>query len=82
MSNSVRLLGLCFLFVFGLLFSIQFLTMLVHRTSTLSHYLARASYKFGKPMHSNWSFNDKVGTDIRTSTHTCTHAHVFKLVLQ
>ncbi|RUS88696.1 hypothetical protein EGW08_003511 [Elysia chlorotica] len=52
-------IGLVFLFIFGFLFLLQFLLMLVHRTYTMSHYLARASYKYGKPLHTNWSFKDK-----------------------
>ncbi|GFO42299.1 chitin synthase [Plakobranchus ocellatus] len=55
--------GLIFLFIFGFLFLLQFLAMLVHRTYTLSHYLARASYKNGKRMNTNWSFSDKRDTD-------------------
>ena len=37
--------GLVFLVVFGFLFFLQFLTMLWHRLSTVSHYLARAPYR-------------------------------------
>ncbi|GFN90029.1 chitin synthase [Plakobranchus ocellatus] len=40
--------GLSFLFIFGLLFLIQFVAMLYHRVLTLSHYLARAAYKCDK----------------------------------
>ncbi|KAK7093696.1 chitin synthase chs-2-like [Littorina saxatilis] len=50
-------LGLVFLVVFGLLFAIQFLAMLLHRLYTLSHYLARAPYRCGRPMSNSWAFS-------------------------
>nr|KAG5707326.1 hypothetical protein BaRGS_005293 [Batillaria attramentaria] len=49
--------GLVFLVVFGALFFIQFLTMLQHRLVTLSHFLARAPYRCGRPMFTSWSFS-------------------------
>lgn len=38
---SANFLGLLFLAVYGILISIQFLGMIVHRVVTLSHYIAR-----------------------------------------
>uniref|UniRef100_A0A2C9KW16 SAM domain-containing protein n=1 Tax=Biomphalaria glabrata TaxID=6526 RepID=A0A2C9KW16_BIOGL len=38
-------IGLVFLVIFGLLFLVQFLAMIVHRVSTLCHYVARAAQK-------------------------------------
>lgn len=38
---SGNVLGLLFLAVYGVLFSIQFIGMLLHRVVTLSHYIAR-----------------------------------------
>ena len=38
---STRLLGLLFLVVYGILLSVQFLGMLLHRLVTLAHYIAR-----------------------------------------
>ncbi|KAL8601706.1 hypothetical protein ACOMHN_033882 [Nucella lapillus] len=55
-------LGLVFLTVFGFLFVLQFLTMLVHRLYTLSHYLARAPYSCWKPMQSTWIFSGSMPT--------------------
>ncbi|PVD35423.1 hypothetical protein C0Q70_02385 [Pomacea canaliculata] len=57
-------LGVSFLFVFGLLFIIQFLTMLVHRLTTVSHYLARAPYRCGRPMKTTWSFKGGSGQKV------------------
>ncbi|KAK6965689.1 Chitin synthase class 2, partial [Biomphalaria glabrata] len=52
-------IGLVFLIIFGLLFLVQFLAMIVHRVSTLCHYVARAPYTFGNPLLTTWSFQDK-----------------------
>nr|XP_022306572.1 uncharacterized protein LOC111112966 isoform X3 [Crassostrea virginica] len=41
-------LSLVFLIVFGFLFVLQFVCMLVHRFTTLSHFIARAPYRFGQ----------------------------------
>ncbi|KAH9513509.1 Chitin synthase, class 2 [Bulinus truncatus] len=57
-------IGLVFLFIFGLLFLIQFLAMIIHRLSTLCHYIARAPYTFGNPLLTNWSFHDKFDNHI------------------
>ncbi|XP_076451581.1 uncharacterized protein LOC143287463 isoform X2 [Babylonia areolata] len=50
-------LGLVFVVIFGFLFVLQFLTMLVHRVYTMSHYLARAPYRCGQPMQTSWSMS-------------------------
>ncbi|KAL5019917.1 hypothetical protein ScPMuIL_002809 [Solemya velum] len=52
-------LGLSFVFIFGVIFVIQFMCMWVHRILTLSHYLARAPYKYGKPYNTSWAFKDR-----------------------
>ncbi|XP_046329399.2 uncharacterized protein LOC124113182 isoform X2 [Haliotis rufescens] len=49
-------LGLSFLFIFGTLLLVQFLAMIIHRISTLIHFLARAPFKYGAPMKTSWSF--------------------------
>ncbi|XP_022312718.1 uncharacterized protein LOC111117767 [Crassostrea virginica] len=41
-------LSLVFLIVFGFLFVLQFFCMLVHRFTTLCHFIARAPYRFGQ----------------------------------
>lgn len=51
-------LGFLFLVVFGLIFVVQFLCMLVHRLKTLIHVLARAPYRFGDGYKTSWSFSD------------------------
>ena len=51
-GNVTMLAGLVFLVVFGFLFFLQFLTMLLHRLSTMSHYLARAPYRCASPLTS------------------------------
>ena len=38
---STQILGLLFLIVYGILLSVQFLGMLLHRLVTLAHYIAR-----------------------------------------
>ena len=38
---STQILGLLFLIVYGMLLSVQFLGMLLHRLVTLAHYIAR-----------------------------------------
>lgn len=38
---SASFLGLLFLAVYGILISVQFVGMLIHRVVTLSHYIAR-----------------------------------------
>ncbi|XP_059154827.1 uncharacterized protein LOC131940217 [Physella acuta] len=55
-------LDLVFLLIFGLVFLIQFLCMLVHRANTLCHNIARAPYTCGKPLETSWSFKDKFET--------------------
>lgn len=52
-------LGFLFLAVFGFIFVMQFLCMLVHRLATLVHMLARAPYRFGAGYKTSWSFLDK-----------------------
>ncbi|XP_062606076.1 uncharacterized protein LOC134267885 [Saccostrea cucullata] len=49
-------LSLVFLIVFGFLFVLQFLCMLVHRFTTLSHFIARAPYKFGQNYRTSVAF--------------------------
>ncbi|XP_046547945.1 LOW QUALITY PROTEIN: uncharacterized protein LOC124257841 [Haliotis rubra] len=49
-------LGLSFLFIFGTLLAIQFLAMIIHRISTLAHFLARAPFKYGATAKTSWSF--------------------------
>ncbi|XP_067653543.1 chitin synthase chs-2-like isoform X2 [Haliotis asinina] len=49
-------LGLSFLFIFGTLLVIQFLAMIIHRISTLAHFLARAPFKYGASVKTSWSF--------------------------
>ncbi|XP_048748701.2 uncharacterized protein LOC125660927 isoform X3 [Ostrea edulis] len=49
-------LSLVFLVVFGFLFVLQFLCMLVHRFTTLSHFIARAPYRFGQSYRTSISF--------------------------
>ncbi|XP_078327748.1 uncharacterized protein LOC111112966 isoform X4 [Crassostrea virginica] len=48
--------GLVFLIVFGFLFVLQFFCMLVHRFTTLSHFIARAPYRFGQSYRTSISF--------------------------
>lgn len=54
--NYVSATGLTFVFIYGILFIVQFLSMLVHRVTTVSHYFARAPYRCGRPMYVGWSF--------------------------
>ncbi|KXJ20584.1 Caskin-1 [Exaiptasia diaphana] len=56
--KGTNAIGLVFLFVFGLVIVIQFLTMIFHRLSTLCHLLARALWKRGRSQLS-WAFNDE-----------------------
>ncbi|KAK6965691.1 Chitin synthase class 2, partial [Biomphalaria glabrata] len=60
-------IGLVFLIIFGLLFLVQFLAMIVHRVSTLCHYVARAPYTFGNPLLTTWSFQDKFDNLVRAT---------------
>ncbi|XP_046555805.1 uncharacterized protein LOC124265054 [Haliotis rubra] len=53
-------LGLSFLLIFGTLLVIQFLAMIIHRISTLVHFLARAPFKYGEPMATSWSFQSQL----------------------
>lgn len=50
--------GLIFLAIFGFLFVLQFLCMLVHRLTTFAHFCARAPYRFGHQYNSSWKFSD------------------------
>ncbi|XP_060075146.1 uncharacterized protein LOC132554839 [Ylistrum balloti] len=50
--------GLVFLGIFGFLFVLQFLCMLVHRLTTFGHFCARAPYRFGHQYNSSWKFAD------------------------
>ena len=50
------ILGLAFLIVFGLIFVIQFLAMIVHRSETLAHFIARLPYKWSSGFRSSWTF--------------------------
>lgn len=54
-SNPI---GLVFLFIFGSIFVLQFLAMLFHRFSTLTHFLARAPYRFNEGYNTSWAFAD------------------------
>ncbi|XP_046555812.1 chitin synthase-like [Haliotis rubra] len=53
-------LGLSFLLIFGTLLVIQFLAMIIHRISTLVHFVARAPFKYGEPMATSWSFENQL----------------------
>ena len=53
---SFSFVGLVFLIVFGFLFVLQFFCMLVHRFTTLSHFIARAPYRFGQSYRTSISF--------------------------
>ncbi|XP_078327735.1 uncharacterized protein LOC144623227 [Crassostrea virginica] len=48
--------GLFFLIVFGFLFVLQFLCMLVNRFTTLSHFIGRAPYRFRQSYRTSISF--------------------------
>ena len=48
LSFCLCFVGLVFLIVFGFLFVLQFFCMLVHRFTTLCHFIARAPYRFGQ----------------------------------
>ncbi|XP_067654033.1 chitin synthase chs-2-like [Haliotis asinina] len=56
-ANSI---GLSILLIFGTLLGIQFLAMIIHRISTLVHFVARAPFKCGKPMATSWSFQSQL----------------------
>lgn len=60
-SNPI---GLVVLVLFGLVLIIQFFAMIVHRISTLTHFLGRAPYRIGDTFNTTWAFNDK---DIKMS---------------
>ena len=53
---SFSFLGLVFLIEFGFLFVLQFLCMLVHRFTTLSHFIGRAQYWFRQSYRTSISF--------------------------
>ncbi|XP_045184960.2 uncharacterized protein LOC123542969 isoform X2 [Mercenaria mercenaria] len=55
-SNPI---GLVVLVLFGLVLIIQFLAMIVHRVSTLTHFLGRAPYRVGDTYNTTWAFNDR-----------------------
>jgi hypothetical protein len=55
-SDFVLFAGLVFLIIFGFLFVLQFLCMLVHRFTTLSHFIARAPYRCGQSYRTSISF--------------------------
>lgn len=54
-SNPI---GLVILVLFSFVLIIQFFAMVVHRVSTLIHFLGRAPYKFGATFNTAWAFND------------------------
>ena len=53
---SISVLGLVFLIEFGFLFVLQFLCMLVHRFTTLSHFIGHVPYRFGQSYRTSISF--------------------------
>ncbi|XP_062610784.1 uncharacterized protein LOC134272577 [Saccostrea cucullata] len=53
---GTNILSLLFLIVFGFLFVLQFLCMLLHRFTTLSHFIARAPYRFGQNYRTSVAF--------------------------
>ncbi|XP_062598687.1 uncharacterized protein LOC134260123, partial [Saccostrea cucullata] len=53
---GTNILSLLFLIVFGFLFVLQFICMLLHRFTTLSHFIARAPYQFGENYRTSVAF--------------------------
>ena len=56
--------GLAFLVVFGFIFVIQFLCMLVHRLETLSHFVSRLPYRCNATYNKSWSFDNDVDPEM------------------
>lgn len=54
-SNPI---GLVVLVLFGFVLIVQFFAMIVHRVSTLTHFLGRAPYCCGGKFNSTWAFSD------------------------
>ncbi|BFZ23575.1 hypothetical protein BsWGS_26614 [Bradybaena similaris] len=73
-------LGVVFLIVFGLVFLVQFLAMLVHRMATFCHFIARAPYTFNRPFLTTWSFKDKVDNEFEDPADAIAHHQKRKLV--
>ncbi|KAL4216723.1 hypothetical protein ACF0H5_024446 [Mactra antiquata] len=61
-SNPI---GFVVLVLFGMVLIIQFIAMIVHRITTLTHFLGRAPFKTGAKYNTTWAFKD---SDLRTAT--------------